>query len=150
MATQFIIWVLEFIGLYESNEFALDNWQILWKWSWPLKTWRRIGSLETHIKYSNYFKEIWQKEWNLKWNNRNTLLEISNSFEENKKNICQITEQKLISLEGRIGHLVPADPTEDTKEYNKQQTKIFKDSFVQFQKIILKYEIANEKYNRFK
>ena len=46
--------------------------------------------------------------------------------------------------------MIPLNAAEDTKEYNKQQSKIFKDSFIQFQKIIIKHEIANEKYNRFK
>ena len=150
MATQFITWVLEAVGLYESDELALANWQLLWQWSWPLKTWQRIGSLETHTHYSNYFKETWQKEWNLKWNNREELLNILNSFEQDKKNISVFTERKLKSLEGRIGHMVPLDAAEDTKEYNKQQSKIYKESFIQFKKTIIKHEIANKKYNRFK
>ena len=150
MAAQVITWVLESVGLYESDELALTNWQLLWKWSWPLKTWQRIGSLETHTYYANHFKEIWQKEWNLKWNNREELSNILNSFKKDKNDICESTQRKLKSLEGRIGHMVPLNATEDTKEYNKQQSKIFKDSFIRFQKIIIKHEIANEKYNRFK
>ena len=150
MAAQVITWVLETVGLYESDELALTNWQILWEWSWPLKTWQRIGSLETHNYYSNRFKEQWQKDWNLKWNNREELSNILNSFKKDKNDICESTQRKLKSLEGRIGHMVPLNAVEDTKEYNKQQSKIFKESFIQFQKTIIKHEIADKKYNRFK